>query len=180
MIIKSLQLSVVTILVSAVAAWAASPTGSARIQGVVRDSKGQPVAGAEVHIQAKDGSGTQKVVRTDASGNYGASNLPATDYEVVLFVGGQIKASINNAKASVDKPTQLDFKLTGQYTANNTAKKHTHMIYVPSETGSHLGGRWVEVDDNTGPAAAAGTSNVKKLSGEAVRKMQGPGTTGGN
>ena len=179
MIIKSFQLSIVTLLVSAVAAWAASPAGPAMIQGVVRDSKGQPVAGAEVHIQAKDGSGTQKIVRTDATGNYGVSNLPATDYEVVLFIGGKIKASINNTKALVDKPTQLDFKLTGQYTANVPPKKHTHMVYMPAETGSHLGGRWVEVDDNTAGAAAAGANNVKRLSGDAVRKMQGPGATGG-
>jgi hypothetical protein len=181
MIIKSLQLCIVTILVLAVAAFAASPTGSARIQGVVKDSKGAAVAGAEVHIKAKDGSGLEKIVRTDAGGNYGVSNLPVTDYEVVLFIGGQIKANINNTKALVDKPTQLDFKLTGQYAANNantTGKKHTHMVYMPAETGSHLGGRWVEVDDNTGPAAAAG-GNVKRLSGEAVRKMQGPGATGG-
>jgi hypothetical protein len=179
MIIKSLQLSFVTILVSAVATWAAPSGGPARIQGVVKDSKGAAVAGAEMHIKAKDGSGLEKIVRTDAGGNYGVSNLPLTDYEVVLFIGGQIKASINNTKALVGKPTQLDFKLTGQYAADTTAKKHTHMVYMPSETGSHLGGRWVEVDDNTGASAAAGANNVKKLSGDAVRKMQGPGATGG-
>ena len=177
MIIKSLQLSFVTILISAVAAWAGSPTGPARIQGVVKDSRGAAVAGAEVHIKSKDGSGLEKIARTDATGNYGVGNLPLTDYEVVLFVGGQIKASINNTKALNGKPTQLDFKLTGQYAADTTAKKHTHMVYMPSETGSHLGGRWVEVDDQTGPAADG--SKVKRLSGEAVRKMQGPGTTGG-
>jgi Carboxypeptidase regulatory-like domain len=180
MIIKMFQLSLVTLLISAVAAWASPSSGPARIQGAVRDSKGAAIAGAEVHIKSKDGSGLEKIVRTDAGGNYGASNLPLTDYEVVLFIGGQIKANVNNTKALFDKPTQLDFKLTGQYTANNTAKKHTHMVYMPSETGSNLGGRWVEVDDNTAGAAAAGANNVKRLSGEAVRKMQGPGTTGGN
>jgi hypothetical protein len=180
MIIKMFQLSLVTLLISAVAAWASPSSGPARIQGAVRDSKGAAIAGAEVHIKSKDGSGLEKIVRTDAGGNYGVSNLPATDYEVVLFVGGQIKANVNNTKALFDKPTQLDFKLTGQYTANNTAKKHTHVVYMPSETGSNLGGRWVEVDDNTAGAAAAGANNVKRLSGEAVRKMQGPGATGGN
>ena len=179
MIIKSLHICFATLLVSAVALWAA-PTGSARIQGVVKDSKGQAVAGAEVHVKAKDGSGVEKIIRTDASGNYGVSNLPATDYEVVLFVNGQIKASINNTKASSDKPTQLDFKLTGKYAANTPQKKKTHMVYVPAETGSNLSGRWVEVDDNTAPAAAAGTGNVKRLTGEAARKMQTGGYTGGN
>lgn len=166
-------------LVLAAATWASQVGGPARIQGVVKDSAGNPIAGAEVHIQSKDGNNLQKIVRTDATGNYGVSGLPLTDYEVILFVNGQIKASINNTKALSGKPTQLDFKLTGKYAANTPAKKHTHMIYVPAETGSNLSGRWVEVDDQTGPAATAGTGEVKRLSGEALRQMQTGGYTGG-
>jgi len=45
----------------------------------------QPVEGAEVHIQAKDGSGLNKIVRTDANGHYVVSKLPNTDYEVVFL-----------------------------------------------------------------------------------------------
>ena len=56
------------------------------------------------------------------------------------------------------------------------------MVYVPAETGSNLSGRWVEVDDQAGAGAAtAGTNNVRRLSGDAVRNMQGGGTnSGGN
>jgi Carboxypeptidase regulatory-like domain len=178
MIIKSSRICFIALLVSAVAAWA-SPTGPARIQGIVKDSNQKPVAGAEVHIQAKDGSGLQKIVRTDANGQFGVSNLPVTDYEVVLFVNGQIKVSLNNQKVFSNKPTQMDFKLTGKYAAN-TQKKHTHMVYVPAETGSNLSGHWVEVDDNAGAAAAtAGTGKTERISGAAVRQMQSGGTTGG-
>jgi len=174
---KSLQICFSSLLVSAVAAWA-SPTGPARIQGIVKDSNQKPVAGAEVHIQAKDGSGLQKIVRTDANGQFGVSNLPVTDYEVVLFVNGKIKASLNNQKVFSNKATQMDFNLTGKYAAN-TQKKHTHMVYVPAETGSNLSGRWVEVDDNAG-AAAATSGDVKHLSGAAVQALQrNTGTTGG-
>jgi hypothetical protein len=178
--IKSLHVCLATYLVSAVAAWAASATGPARIQGIVTDSKGNPVGGAEVHITAKDGSGLQKIIRTDGSGNYGVSSLPVTDYEVVLFINGQIKATLTNQHVFPNKPTKLDFKLTGQYAANSSGKKHTHMVYVPAETGSNLSGHWVEVDDVSG-AGAASTSNVKHLSGEAVRAMRSGGSnTGGN
>jgi len=177
MILKSLHLTVAALVISAVAAWASQPVGPARIQGVVKDSKGQAVAGAEVHITAKDGSGLQKIARTDSGGNFGVSNLPATDYEVVLFVNGKIKASLTNQKVFTNKPTQVDFKLTGQFAAN-TQKKHTHMVYVPAETGSNLSGRWVEVDDTSG-AGTATTGNVKHISGDAVRQMQNGATTGG-
>jgi len=181
MLIKSIQLSAIALLVSAVAAWGSSPVGPARIQGMVTDSNKKPVAGAEVHISAKDGSGLQKVVRTDSNGQYGVSNLPVTDYEVVLFVNGQIKASLTNQHVFGSKPTQMDFKLTGKY-ADNAKKKHTHMVYVPAETGSNLSGRWVEVDDQSGAgAAAAGSGEVKHVSGAAIRQMQSGGTnSGGN
>ena len=175
---KSLYICFSIMLVSAVVAWAA-PTGPARIQGLVKDSNGNPVAGAEVHLTAKDGSGLQKIIRTDASGNYGVSNLPVTDYEVVLFVSGQIKASLTNQHVFGNKPTQVDFKLTGKYAAN-AQKKHTHMVYVPAETGSNLGGHWVEVDDNSGAGAAGAESGeVRHLSGAAVRQMQNHGNSGG-
>lgn len=177
---KSLKLSTITFLVSAVAVWASSPVGPARIQGIVQDANKNPVAGAEVHITAKDGSNLQKIVRTDSNGQYGASGLPVTDYEVVLFVNRQIKASLTNQRVFSDKPTKLDFKLTGNYAAAaNTQKKHTHMVYVPAETGSNLSGHWVEVDDVSG-AGTAGTDNVRHLSGAAVRQMTNHGNSGGN
>src|SRR5437762_3371294 len=180
MFTKPLQNVFAGLMISAAAAWA-SPVGSASLQSDVKDSKLQPIAGAEVHIQAKDGSGLQKIVRTDANGHYAVSKLPNTDYEVVLFVNGSIKASINNTKTFADKPTQLDFKLTSQYAANKPAKKHTHMVYVPAETGSNLSGRWVEVDDNAGSAAAAaGTGHVDKGGNAMLRQLQSnSGTSGG-
>jgi len=59
---KSLNICLVTLLVSAMAAWASKPVGPARIQGLVKDSASKPIAGAELHITAKDGSGLEKVV----------------------------------------------------------------------------------------------------------------------
>ena len=181
MLKKPPQLSIITLLLSAVAAWA-SPSGPARIQGVVQDANKNPVAGAEVHITSKDGNNLQKIVRTDSNGQYGVSGLPVTDYEVVLFVNGQIKASLNNMKVFTNgKPTQMDFKLTGKYAASSK-KKHTHMVFVPAETGSNLSGRWVEVDDQAGVGASTtGTDHVEHLTGAAVRRMQAGGSnSGGN
>jgi hypothetical protein len=160
-------------LTVAATAWASStPVGPSTVQGNVKDSKNQPVPGAELHVRAKDGTGFYRIVHTDASGRYAVSKLPNTDYEVILFLNGSIKASINNTKTFADKPTQVDFKLTGQYAANKT-KKHTHMVYVPAETGSNLGGRWVEVEDNTDiTAAAAGANNLQRAGNATIRAVQ--------
>src|SRR5256885_4326772 len=179
MFTKSLRIVFAGLIISAVAAWAAQPVGPARLEGDVQDTKGQPVAGAEVHLKGADGSG-ERIAKTDQTGHYGIGKLPVTDYEVVLFVNGTIKASLNNIKVFSGKPTIQNFKLTGQYAANKTGKKHTHMVYVPAETGSHLSGRWVEVDDTAGSAAAtAGTGRVERVGADAVRRLQNGGTTGG-
>jgi hypothetical protein len=57
------------------------------------------------------------------------------------------------------------------------------MVYVPAETGSNLSGRWVEVDDNAGSAAAtAGTGHVDKGGAAMLRQLQSASGTssGGN
>lgn len=161
------------LIVFAVSTLASSaPVGPSTVQGDVKDSKGQPVGGAELHIRAKDGTGFYRIAHTDGNGHYAVTKLPNTDYEVVLFLNGSIKASINNTKTFANKPTQLDFKLTGQYAANKP-RKHTHMVYVPAETGSNLSGRWVEVDDNSDiSAAVAGANDVKKAGNATIRAVQ--------
>src|SRR5260370_6500280 len=170
MIIKSLQICFATFLISAAAAWA-SPVGPARMEGDVKDAKSQPVAGAEVHLRSADGSG-ERIVKTDQTGHYGIGNLRVTDYDVIILVNGQVKASLTSIKVFSNRPTLQNFKLTGQYAAN-IQKKHTHMVYVPAETGSNLSGGWVEVDDQAGiAAAAAGTDRVERLSGAALRQLQ--------
>src|SRR5216684_2304887 len=182
MITKSLQICFATFLILAAVAWAAQPVGPARLEGDVKDAKGQPVAGAEVHLRGSDGS-DERIVRTDQNGHYGIGKLPVTDYEVLLFVNGTIKASLNNMKVFSGKPTQLDFKLTGQYATNKPVKKHTHMVYVPAETGSNLSGRWVEVDDNAGSSAAAtaGTGKLERGGAAMLKQLHmNSGTSGGN
>jgi hypothetical protein len=92
--------------------------------------------------------------------------LAVGTYKVTLVVNGSVKASIMNAKTQFGKPTQLNFDLTAK---TASVKKHTHMVWVPPDTGTLIGGgRWVEVDDNGNPVNDTGTSNVQKMSGSAL------------
>lgn len=59
-------------------------------------------------------------------------------------------------------------------------KKHTHMVYVPQETGTLIGGgRWVEVDDNGNPVNNTGTNSVDKISGSALGNFNSGRSTRG-
>jgi len=132
---------------------AAQPTNKitadapASIQGFVKDARGEPIKGADVRIESRDGKQVLSTAKTDSKGRYISQGLQPGVYRVTLLVNGAVKASIMNTQTKANQPTQLnfDFKPTSQ--ASNIAKRRKHMVWVPNRTGSHLGGAWVEVDE---------------------------------
>ena len=175
MLIKSLQIGFMGLFLSVASVWA----GSASIQGIVKDAKGQPIKGADVRVESKDGKQVFNTVKTDAKGRYISQGLQPGVYRVSLLVNGAVKASIMNTSAKASQTTQLNFDLkpvtSGQAAAGQKTGKH--MVWMPPSTGSHTGGRWVEVDDGAGSGANA--LNVKRGSAEAVRQQQLQGAPGG-
>ncbi|PYI75377.1 MAG: hypothetical protein DMF01_07820 [Verrucomicrobia bacterium] len=121
--------------------------GPASIQGFVKDPKGDPIKGTDVRIESRDGKQVFSTVKTDSKGRYISQGLQPGVYRVTLLVNGTVKASIMNTQTKANQPTQLnfDFKQTSQ--AGNIARRGKHMVWVPNRTGSHIGGNWIEVDD---------------------------------
>ena len=158
--------------------------GEAVVQGTVKDANGKLLPNADVKIEQTGGSSWNKHVKTDGQGRYYINGLSGGGtYRVSLLVGGAVKASINNVKTKSGASTDLNFDLKngkGASTAS-TGKKKTHMVYMPPETGSNMGGRWVEVDDNASLEAQQ-TTNVKRAGASAVSSAQGKsgGQIGGN
>ena len=143
MFIKSLQIGFVGLFLYVASAWA----GPASIQGVVTDAKGKPIKGANVRIESKDGKQVFATAQTDAKGRYISQGLQPGVYRITLLVNGTVKASILNTATKVDQPTQLNFDFKRTSPAASSAKGGKHMVWVPARTGSHIGGNWVEVDD---------------------------------
>jgi 5-hydroxyisourate hydrolase-like protein (transthyretin family) len=168
MSIKSLQIGFIGLVLCVASVWAAA----AVIQGTVKDANGRPIKGADVRIETKDGSKLFNTVKTDANGRYVSNGLAVGVYRVTLVVNGAVKASITNTKTKAGQPTQLNFDLkpVAASQASAGAKKAKHMVWVPANTGSHIGGSWVEVDDSG--SAGAGALNVKRGSAEALRQQQ--------
>ncbi len=168
MFMKSLQIGLIGFVLSVATAWA----GPSAIQGVVKDAKGQAIKGADVRIESRDGKKLFQTVKTDGSGRYVSDGLAAGVYRVTLVVNGAVKASIMNTQTKADQATQLNFDLKPVSASQTkaTAKGGKHMVWVPSQTGSHIGGRWVEVDENG--SADTGALNVKRGSAEALQREQ--------
>jgi len=165
MFIKSLQIGLMGFLLCAASAWA----GPASIQGIVKDAQGKPIKGADVRVESKDGKQLFNTVKTDTKGRYISQGLQPGVYRVSLVVNGAVKAAIGNAKTTSDQATQLNFDLkpvaAGQASAEQ--KKGKHMVWMPPSTGSHTGGRWVEVSDE---ASEPGALNVKRASAEQLQR----------
>jgi hypothetical protein len=178
--VKSLRMGFVGLVLSVATVWA----GPSAIQGVVKDAKGQAIKAADVRIESRDGKKLFKTVKTDGSGRYVSDGLAAGVYRVTLVVNGAVKGSIMNTQTKADQPTQLNFDLKAASASKTSApaKSGKHMVWVPSSTGSHIGGRWVEVPE--GGSAESGALNVKRGSPEALRQEQlqrsgGPGSVPG-
>jgi protocatechuate 3,4-dioxygenase beta subunit len=122
-------------------------SGPASIQGFVKDAKGEPIKGADLRIESRDGKRMLNRVKTDSKGRYISQRLQPGVYRVTLLVNGAVKASITNTQTKANQPTQLNFDFKPSQTAGATPKARKHMVWVPNRTGSHIGGTWVEVDD---------------------------------
>ncbi|CEF49140.1 unnamed protein product [uncultured bacterium] len=123
----------------------------ASFQGFVKDAKGEPIKGADVRIESRDGKQMFGTFKTDPKGLYISQGLQRGVYRVTLLVDGAIKASILNTRTKVDQPTELNFDFKQTSPAASIAKGGKHTVWVPARTGSHIGGNWVEVDDEGNP-----------------------------
>ena len=165
MLTKLLRMGIIGLMICAANAWA----GPASIQGIVKDATGKPIKGANVRIESRDGKQLFNTIKTDAQGRYISEGLQPGVYRVSLVVNGAVKAAIGNTKTKSDQVTQLNFDLKpvagGQ--ASTEQKKGKHMVWMPPSTGSHTGGRWVEVPDG---ATEPGALNVKRASAEQLQR----------
>jgi hypothetical protein len=166
LLLKSLRIGLIGLILSTASAWA---TGSV-LEGIVKDTKGRPIEGADIRIETKNGGRLLTTVKTDVSGRYILEGLPVGNYRITLAVNGAVKSSINNTTIESGEPTQLNFDLTPASRASATVTKGRHWVWVPAFTGSRLPGHWVELNDSGSWAGEASSFNVVRVSGEELQR----------
>lgn len=117
--------------------------GEAGLTGVVKDSKGNPIQGAEIRIQGSDANKIGRI-HTHANGRYTYPELEAGTYSVTLLVDGATKASISNVRTKAGETQSLNFEILKGSRATPFAPGK-HYVWIPSTTGTHLG-HWAEVN----------------------------------
>jgi carboxypeptidase family protein len=121
------------------------------VQVDVKGLDGKAVNGAEVRIEtAKAGALS---VKTDQKGRYVFKGLPPGLYKVTVLVN-KVPTAPANVTALFEGPVRVEFNLK----AIAAGKKPKQWAWIV-EQGSHIGGRWVEVDERM----AAGIDSAARL-----------------
>jgi len=148
---------------------ASASAASSELHRIVKEARGRPIQGADIRIEATNTGRLLMTVKTNTKGRYNLEGLAAGNYRVTLIVNGAVKASINNTTLEPGESTHLNFELK-QTRASVTVTKGKHRVWIPPFTGSRLPGRWVEVDDSGGWAAAAPANHVVRVSAEELQR----------
>jgi 5-hydroxyisourate hydrolase-like protein (transthyretin family) len=147
---------------------------NAALSGIVKDSKGQPVQGAEIRIQGSDANKIGKI-HTNANGRYNYPALETGTYNVTLVVDGAVKASINNVRTKAGENQTLNFDMhKGGLKPSGPGK---HFAWRPAQTGSHLG-TWVEVDDKDPGMPIGMQLRMENAGNSLARQIQNTGLQG--
>src|SRR5207237_446662 len=99
----------------------------ASIQGFVKYAEGEPIKGADVRIESREGKQVYSTVKTGPNGRYVSKGLPPGVYRVTLLVDGAVKASNMNTQTKVNQPTQLNFDIKPTSQTGNIAKSGKQM-----------------------------------------------------
>lgn len=169
--IKSLiaRFSIVSLALFAASAFAQNSV----VQGDVTGVDGRPAKGAEVRIQPARGQLAPTIVKADARGHFVANNVAAGPYNVSAVGAGGVSSPVQAIKIQGNKPVTIAFDLRnngGAKTAAKGGKKKTKFVWMPDQTGSHLGGHWVEVEDNA--SAPPSAQHLNSANGNAIRNLQ--------
>jgi hypothetical protein len=165
--------TIFTFTISAPLLFAAVVSGqTSSVEGDVKGVDGRVAKGAEVRIERQDKKASPIVVQTNSGGRFLVNNLPAGNYAVVAKVSGGVTSPTQTVKLTAQRPIMISFDLrgpTGGKMAN--ARKKKRYVWVPEETGSHLGGRYVEVpEDATGINDQ--TPNLQQADGRLLQRVQ--------
>lgn len=152
----------------------------AAIEANVTGVDGRPARTAEVRIERQDKKMAPVIVKTNWRGHLSATNLEVGTYKLTATVAGGVQSSQVVKTRAQPQPLLVTFDLQKVPAMKSKGKKR--MVYMPAQTGSRVGGGWVEVSDDGSPASSNG-QNVDTMSGSSLQRLDNhafsPPATGG-
>lgn len=157
------------IVVSSVC-FAANAFAQSAIEGEVKGVDGSPLVAAGVRAERQDKKAPEVSAKTDAKGHFAIKGLAVGTYSVDVMAGGAAVSS-TRVTTRTGKPMLVTFDMKQPRKAiTSGGKKKKKFVWMPEETGSHIGGHYVEVDEDAtvGPSG----KNIQKGTGKSVQQFQ--------
>jgi hypothetical protein len=105
---KNLKIFFCIVFLMLIAVSATAQTTHGRLAGVVRDTSGGVIPNAEVTI-TNVRTGAQRIIRTNSEGEYLATTLPPSEYDVRVTAGGFSVTEIKKLILEVGQVVTHDF-----------------------------------------------------------------------
>ncbi|HEY0370186.1 MAG TPA: carboxypeptidase-like regulatory domain-containing protein [Chthoniobacterales bacterium] len=160
-----------TAMTSAVIA-ASALAQTSRIEGNAVGQDGRPIRNATVQVQPEKSKTGAVVVKTDAKGHFAATGLAEGNYTISVLANGNAPIATTRATARNNQTARVNL-------APAAAAKKGRWVWVPSGTGTHMGGHYEQVNDDGTVHAAPGAQNVDTVGGAALSRMQTQGNVAG-
>jgi len=138
----------------------------AAIETEVTGVDGRPSKAAEVRIERQDKKAAPVIAKTDKHGRSTATVEMGT-YKLTATVEGGIHSS-TIVKTQPNKPILVAFDMRNTPAMASKSKKR--YVWVQAETGTRIGGHWVEADGDT--QSTANGQPVDRMDGSALDNPQ--------
>ncbi|MFL6450520.1 MAG: carboxypeptidase regulatory-like domain-containing protein [Bryobacteraceae bacterium] len=137
-----MQLSRLSAAIGALAIFCASPLpaqiSQAGLKGTIQDASGAAVVGATVTLKDK-GTGSQRIMTSDASGQYTIPNLTPADYSLTVSMNGFRTVVVESLPLHTGEQSTYAAKLeVGAATQEITVDAAVPLLNVASAEVSHL------------------------------------------
>jgi hypothetical protein len=132
-------LSVVCLALSTVAVAVKGST----LEGKVSGPDGQPIKGADVRLKNSSPKSEAALTKTDVRGQYRFRNVAPGTYKVSVSSSNVVQRLIADVKVDENKRVVLQISPVD----SGARTKGKHRVWMPPQTGTHIGGGWKEVDD---------------------------------
>jgi hypothetical protein len=150
---------VASLLCGIVAAFTSAQADTNSVQGLITGKDGKPLAHAEVFAQRTDAAGKRITTKTDDKGHYIFTSLPAGKYSITVVTerGASEPARATATIAADGQPIRrfispLPYQIKPDFGTGAPANVMRRMVWQPGETGSMIGGRWINASDAGQPS----------------------------
>jgi hypothetical protein len=155
------HLGVASILCGVMASFTAAKADTNTVQGLITGSDGKPLAHAEVRAERTDAVAKRVVTKTDANGHYTFTALPTGRYSISVVAERSAQrpaAATATVGSDSGQPIRrfispLPYQVKADFSGGSSANVRSRFVWKPGETGSHIGGRWINAAEANGPAA---------------------------